>query len=87
MREIIYVPVKAVCPDGRVRAVRARATIYGGLYPDTAFTVPARAQVRGKTVTGFIQSADGMGWIQDREPGLEFVAVTYRRNCGAFVTR
>jgi len=82
--EVIYVPVKAKCPDGRVRTVRARATIYGGLYPDTAFTVPAYAKAKGKTVGGFITPADGLGWVQDHAPGLEFRAVKTGRNYGVF---
>ncbi len=80
MREIIYIPLRAMCADGIERVARTRATIYGEIHPDTAFTVPAYVQVRGRTVRGYIASGDGMAFYQERDPGLEFHAVTYCRN-------
>ncbi len=80
MREIIYVPVKARCADGVMRTARVRATIYGGLHPDNAFSVPASVQAHGKTVRGYVCPADGLAWTQDHEPEVAFHATTYHRN-------
>ena len=43
---------RALFPDGRIRAFRA------GI-PDTYFSIPAHARIRGKYTPGFITSADG----------------------------
>jgi len=40
--------VRAVCPDGKVRAARIADQ------PSTAFSIPARVKARGKTVTGYV---------------------------------
>ena len=83
MREIVYRPVKAMCDDGTIRTVRARSTVYSrGLYPDTAFSVPAYVQVRGTTIRGYICPLDGMARTQDHGATIAFRAVTYCRNHG-----
>lgn len=53
-------PVPAVCPDGRVRMVRARHYWDGQrhcLGADTFFSVPASVMYRRKYVHGFIDGA------------------------------
>lgn len=87
MSEIFYHPMKAICPDGKTRTVRVRAYYACGhvaLHADTAFSVPARCQVNGKTVTGFVTPEDGYAFFQDHGPSLRFVANSYGKNHRAF---
>ena len=61
-------PVAAICPDGAVRRVLARAHCCdGSLAGDTYFSVPAYARVRGATVRGYVTGCE-----MDSGPGLEF---------------
>lgn len=50
--------VRALCPDGAVRRVQARAHCFdGSLAPDTYFSVPAGMKYRGKYVHGYLDGA------------------------------
>lgn len=66
----MYFKVTAVCADGVVRTATQTAE------PDTFFSIPARVQAHGKTVSGSLYKAnDGTG-----EHRWEFSAHTYRKN-------
>lgn len=83
MAEIFYTPVKVVCADGITRTARARAYCAMGricLHADTAFSVPAFVYAYNKTVRGYICPADGLAFMQDHEPTMEFRAYLYRKN-------
>jgi len=59
-----------LCPDG----VRRVADITG--YADTWFSMPARVQVRGVSVSGFVTSFD--------EDDIKFIPYFYRKNHAVF---
>lgn len=63
--------VNCLCPDGKRRV----ATITG--QPDTWFSTPARVQVKGLSVSGFITSAD-------HGDDIQFIPYQYRKNHEAF---
>lgn len=68
------VPVKAVnclCPDGKRRTVAITGQ------PDTWFSTPARVQVKGLSVSGFITSAD-------HGDDIQFIPYKYRKNHAVF---
>lgn len=50
---------QAVFSDGQVRAVRAGV-------PDTYFTVPAKARVKGKYVAGYLTNDEGLWTFHER---------------------
>lgn len=57
--------VPALCPDGRIRKVRARAHCYDdSLAQDTFFSVPASLVFHRRNVRGYVTGS---------EAGLEFV--------------
>ena len=62
--------VRALCEDGVLRVAVATNE------PDTYFSVPARVQAKGKTVRGYITSAED----QDGNQYYRFIAYTYRKN-------
>lgn len=76
----LYVGGRALCEDGKVRALhRIAATA------DTFFSVPAAVKVGGKTVSGFITVETVDGWSThtpgDGDPTVvRFVAYTNRKN-------
>ena len=72
---------RAVCSDGRVRTATATGEA------DTWFSIPARVNVNGRTVTGYISAVD---WYDlrvaenDVPPArYEFRQYTYRKNADA----
>lgn len=70
---------RALCSDGKVRAVRFPR----GGHADTFFSVPATVSVAGKTVTGFVSvsSRDGFDTPTDDDPAVvRFTAYRYGRN-------
>lgn len=61
--------IRALCPDGAVRRVQARAHCFdGSLAPDTYFSVPAGMKYRGKYVHGYL-STDS---LRDYPAGIRF---------------
>lgn len=69
--QIPYKALNILCPDGIYRTARITGD------PDTAFTIPAQVQVRGKTVTGYISHR-----TDNSEDELSFWG--FGRNMGAF---
>lgn len=69
----LFVKGRAVCPDGKVRAIRLSDCA------DTFFSIPASVKYRGKTVAGYATfNEDAAGrWV-------EFRVVAGRKNSGAF---
>jgi hypothetical protein len=70
---------KALCPDGKVRAVLFRN---GGI-ADTFFSVPAAVRYKGKTVAGYvtIQTVEGYSVPSDDDPAVvKFFPYLYRKN-------
>ncbi len=66
---------KVLCDDGIVRTARVTATA------DTWFSLPARVNVNGKTVSGFISSRFMFGLIHKDLPNVwSFSAYRYRKN-------
>ena len=63
-----------LCPDGK----RRLATITSE--PDTFFSVPARVQYKGKTVSGFVTGRE----TDDYQPDMEFIPYTYGKNGALF---
>lgn len=63
--QIAYKAINVLCSDG------VRRTVTDLKEPDTAFSIPGKVQVRGKTVTGFV-----MSWEND----LIFCQYTYGAN-------
>lgn len=59
-----------LCPDGKRRTVRL------AIEADTAWSIPASVQYKGKTVAGFISSVSST----DASQGWQFIPYTYRRN-------
>ena len=59
-----------LCPDGKRRV----AVITG--YPTTWFSHPARVQVCGRSVSGFVTGRD--------EGDMEFIPYSYRKNYWVF---
>lgn len=68
-----FVRGKAICPDGKARAVRLAITA------DTFFSIPASVLFRGKRVAGFITFAE-----DGDERWVEFRVIFGRKNSGAF---
>ena len=72
------IPVKVLhclCPDGKRRTVKITST------PDTWFSIPARVQAYGKTITGYVTGIETAG-----ERDYEFRAYLYRKNHTVFKT-
>lgn len=77
-----YVRGRAICADGRVRAVRFQN---GGI-ADTFFSVPASVKVNGRTVSGYVTVETAEGWTTETadDPAVvKFVAYQYGRNADA----
>lgn len=75
-----YARGKALCSDGKVRALRFTDGI-----ADTFFSVPARVQVKGKTVSGYatVETVEGYSTVTDGDPAVvKFVAYSYGKNGG-----
>jgi hypothetical protein len=73
-----YVAGRAMCSDGKVRAVRFRSGI-----ADTFFSIPASVKVNGKTVAGFVTVETEEGWSTPSEDDpaiVKFIAYQYRKN-------
>ena len=68
-----FVRGKAICPDGKARAVRLAITA------DTFFSIPASVVVGGKRVSGFVTFAE-----DGDERWVEFRVVFGRKNSGVF---
>lgn len=64
---------RALCPDGKVRAIKRIATT-----ADTYFSVPASVTAHGRTVSGYV-TVQG-----DEDPTLKFIPYTYGKNAGVF---
>lgn len=68
-----YVPRKVLhclCQDGK------RRTVIATREADTFFSIPARVQVKGKTITGYITGRE----TEDGKQDYEFRAYLYRKN-------
>ena len=77
-----FVSGRALCPDGRVRAVR----FYDGI-ADTFFSVPCRVQAYGRTVAGYVtvETVQGYSTATDDDPAVvRFVPYTYCKNHAVF---
>ena len=73
-----YAGGRAMCSDGRVRALARIADS-----ADTFFSVPAAVKVKGKTVTGYVtvEAASGSNVDTDNDPAVvKFIANAYGRN-------
>jgi hypothetical protein len=70
----VFVGCRALCPDGRVRAVKLALTA------DTFWTIPAKLSYRGKTVCGFVTFASDSGLSTDPEQYLQFVPTGKHRD-------
>lgn len=74
-----FVSGRALCVDGKVRAVRFPS---GGI-ADTFFSVPATVTVGGKTVSGYVtvETVEGYSIPAEDDPEIvRFVANSYGRN-------
>ena len=68
----------ALCTDGKVRRVR-----FGSGIADTFFSIPARVNANGKTVSGYVtvETMQGYSTPTDDDPAVvKFYAVKYGRN-------
>ena len=73
---------RVVCADGVVRTATATAEA------DTWFSVPARVQVRGRTVAGYVSAVEWFDIMTDDErPAARYLfrAYQYRKNAGIIV--
>lgn len=73
-----YVTGRAMCSDGRVRALKRIAVT-----ADTFFSVPAAVTVKGRTVSGYVtvETETGMTVDTEEDPSIvKFIAVKYGRN-------
>ena len=78
-----FIRGRALCPDGRVRAVR----FPGGGIADTFFSVPASVSAKGKTVSGYVtvETIQGYSTPSVDDPAIvKFVPYTYGKNHGVF---
>jgi hypothetical protein len=73
----IFVGGRALCPDGKVRALSWVAQC-----ADSYWTVPAAVKVKGKKVSGFVTFK---GFCDDYT--LEFVPMKTGKNAGVFDTQ
>lgn len=77
-----YLSGRALCPDGRVRALARIAQT-----ADTFFSVPAAVKVAGRTVTGFVtvETLEGFSTPTDDDPAVvKFFPVKTGRNARIF---
>lgn len=73
-----YVAGRALCSDGRLRALKRIAET-----ADTFFSVPAAVTVKGRTVAGYVtvKTVSGSDVTTPEDPAVvRFVAYTYGRN-------
>lgn len=73
---------RALCPDGKVRALKRIAET-----ADTFFSVPASVTYRGKTIAGYVtvECLDGSSVPTEDDPGVvRFIPYSYRRNGDLF---
>lgn len=78
----VNVSGRAICPDGKVRALARIAQT-----ADTFFSIPAAVKVNGKTVSGYvtIETLDGYSTDRRDDPAaLKFVVVKGRKNSDVF---
>lgn len=76
----LYVSGRALCADGKVRALARIAPT-----ADTFFSVPAAVKVNGRTVSGYVttECLSGSSVPTDDDPlVVRFVAYSYGRNGG-----
>jgi hypothetical protein len=76
-----FVGGRAICSDGKVRALRFTDGI-----ADTFFSIPARVNVGRRTVSGFVTTETAEGWSTetDGDPAVvKFIANQYGRNADA----
>ena len=71
-----FVRGRALCEDGKVRAVRFPR---GGI-ADTFFSIPAQVQVSGSTVSGFVTIEDPDGFTTTSGQVVRFIAHSYGKN-------
>ena len=78
----IYVGGRAMCSDGRVRALARIAQT-----ADTFFSVPASVKVAGRTVAGYVTTECASGssvYVDETDPVVvKFVAMQNRLNSDA----
>lgn len=77
----LYVGGRALCSDGKVRALSRIAQT-----ADTFFSVPASVKVDGRTVSGYVTTETAQGFTTESagDPTVvKFVAYTYGRNADA----
>lgn len=67
----IFVGGRALCSDGRVRALSRIA-----ITADTFFSVPAAVKVKGKTVSGYVS----IDTLNDSSNVVKFHAIQNRKN-------
>lgn len=75
----------ALCPDNKIRKI----TLTNGGNADTFFSIPARVQVKGKTVTGYvtIETKEGYSTATENDPAMvKFVAYVYGKNGAIFTS-
>lgn len=74
----VYVGGKALCADGKVRALKRISST-----ADTYFSVPASVTANGKTVAGYVtvDALSGSSVATDDDPAVvRFIAYRYRKN-------
>lgn len=75
-----YVGGRAICSDGKIRALRFRSGI-----ADTFFSVPCSVRVNGRTVAGYatVETEEGFTNHSEDDPSVvKFIAYQYRTNAG-----
>ena len=74
----VNVSGRAMCSDGRVRALKRIAQT-----ADTFFSIPASVTVSGRTVAGYVTVETAQGFSAETEDDptvLKFRTYTYRKN-------
>lgn len=78
----IFISGRALCPDGKVRALKRIA-----ICADTFFSIPAAISFKGKTVSGFVtvETVEGFSTPTDDDPAIvKFVPYAYGKNGNLF---
>src|SRR3990172_7289488 len=81
-----FVSGRALCSDGKVRAVR----FTGDGIADTFFSIPASVKVSGRAVSGFVtvETVTGFSTPTDNDPAVvRFVAYRYGKNADLLPTK
>jgi hypothetical protein len=86
MAETYYAPLRGVrCADGVIRVVHVKRYSYDGSFAaDSYFSVPARAHVKGHTITGYISENENFGCDGDTVV-YEFRAYANGKNANVIV--